>query len=693
MKTKNILAALTITMSACTTNPLLKESTMEYGAPEFDKIKAEHFMPAFRKGIEEAKAEINAIAHNSEPPTFENTILALEESGKTLKKVSNIFFNVMEADTSEDLQKIAEEVSPLLNDYSMYVSLNEPLFERVKSIYTLSEHLNLAQDQKRLLEKTYKSFVRQGALLDKDAKTLFSDYQEKLSLAQLRFSKNVLAATNAFKLNLRDKADLEGLPDYLIEQAAQTATQNGQEGWTFDLSYPMYGPFMKYSSREDLRKTIYEAYSKRAVGGEFDNTGNVLEIIDLRIKIAQSLGYRTYADYVLEERMIKSSKEVNQFLDELLGPSLPAAKKEVKRITDFAHLNGYKEKEMQAWDFSFWSEKYKNEEYAFDENELKPYFNLDSCINAVFDLAGRLYGLQFESRPDLPVYHKDVRVYDVKDKNGVHKALFYADFFPRASKRGGAWMTEFQGLGPNYRPFVSMVTNFTKPTDSAPSLITHDELCTLLHEFGHCLHAMLGEGRYESLGTTNVSTDFVELPSQIMENWAFEPEFLQSFAKHYKTGEVISTELIDKIVETKNYNAAYYQVRQLNFGILDMAWNDMDTMTNKDVLTFESDALKNVTLFPPVKGTCISTSFSHIFTGQYAAGYYSYKWSEVLEADAFSLFKEKGIFNPEVSESFRANILSRGNTEDPATMFRNFRGHDPQVGALLNKLGITSQNQ
>ncbi len=693
MKTKNILAALTITMSACTTNPLLRESTLEYGAPEFDKIKAEHYMPAFRKGIEDAKKEIDAIAHNSEPATFENTILALEESGKTLKKVSNIFFNVMEADTNEEFQKIAEEVSPLLNEYSMYVSLNEPLFERVKSIYMLGEHLNLAQDQKRLLEKTYKSFVRQGALLNKDDKALFSGYQEKLSMAQLRFSKNVLAATNAFKLNLRDKAELEGLPEFLIEQAAQTAAQNGQEGWTFDLSYPMYGPFMKYSSREDLRKTIYEAYSKRAVGGEFDNTSNVLEITDLRIKIAQSLGYLTYADYVLEERMIKSSEEVNQFLNELLKPSLPAAKNEVKHITDFAHLNGYKEKEMQAWDFSYWSEKYKNEKYTFDENELKPYFNLDSCINAVFNLAGRLYGLQFESRPDLPAYHKDVRVYDVKDKNGEHKALFYADFFPRASKRSGAWMTEFQGLGPDYRPFVSMVTNFTKPTESAPSLITHDELCTLLHEFGHSLHAMLGEGRYESLGTTNVSTDFVELPSQIMENWAFEPEFLQSFAKHYKTGEVIPTELIDKIVETKNYNAAYYQVRQLNFGILDMAWNDMETMTNKDVLTFESDALKKVTLFPPVAGTCISTSFSHIFTGQYAAGYYSYKWSEVLEADAFSLFKEKGIFNPEVSESFRANILSRGNTEDPATMFRNFRGHDPQVNALLKKLGITSQSR
>ncbi len=678
-------------MSACNTNPLLRESSLEYGAPEFDKIKTEHYMPAFRKGIEEAKSEVTAIVENPDRPTFENTILALENSGKTLDRVSGIFFNVMEADSSEELQQIAEDVTPLLNEYSMFVNLNPALFDRVKEVYEHPE--GLEQDQRRLLEKTYKSFVRGGALLSDADKAQMSELKEKLSLAQLRFSKNVLAANNAYRLNVTDEKDLAGLPDFMVEQAKETAAQHGESGWSFDLSYPMYGPFLRFSERSDLRKKMYLAYSTRATSGEFDNTSTVLEITDLRIKIAHLLGYETYADYVLEERMIKTPAEVEHFLNELLTPSLPVARKEVARIRDFARAHGYEGKELQAWDFSFWSEKYKNAHYAFNELELKPYFNLDSCINAAFSLAGRLYGLQFEERSDLPVYHKDVRVYDVKDRNGVHKALFYADFFPRASKRGGAWMTEFQGLsyenGEEHRPFVSMVTNFTKPTASAPSLITHDELCTLLHEFGHSLHAMLSEGRYESLNTTNVSTDFVELPSQFMENWAYEKEFLQGFARHYQSGEVIPDELIEKIRTTKNYNSAYLQVRQLHFGILDMAWNHLSALNVTDVIGYETQTLKKVAVFPEVPGTCISTSFTHIFTGQYAAGYYSYKWSEVLEADAFSLFEEKGIFNPEVAESFRKNILSRGNTEDPAVMFRNFRGHDPEVGALLRKLGIT----
>lgn len=693
MKNKiTVLLTALLAMNACNTNPLLEESALEYGAPQFDRIKAEHYLPAFKKGIEDAKKEIDAIVASDEEPTFENTILALENAGGLVGKVSSIFFNIMEADTSDELQKTAEEVSPLLNEYSMYINLNATLFEKVKKVYDRREELGLADDQKRLLEITYRGFVRQGALLsDKDKKT-FSDLQEKLSLAQLRYSKNLLAATNAYTLNITDKDQLSGLPDYVLTQASETAAEHGKQGWTFDLSYPVYGPFMRYADNADLRRQMYLAYSSKALGGENDNTSTVLEITNLRIQIAQLLGYETYADYVLEERMIKTPAEVNSFLEALLAPSLPAAKKEVKQIGDYAHTHGYSGKDLQAWDFSYWSEKYRNEKYDFDENALKPYFQLDSCINAVFSLAGRLYGLQFEERPDLPAYHKDVRVYDVKDRTGRHMALFYADFFPRASKRGGAWMTEFQGLkwenGVEHRPFVSMVTNFTKPTADAPALITHDELCTLLHEFGHCLHAMLSEGRYESLATTNVSTDFVELPSQIMENWAYEKEFLEGFAKHYQTREVIPSELIHKIIETKNYHSAYYQVRQLNFGILDMAWNDRSEQVSGDIVAFENRALARTALFPEVPGTCISTSFSHIFTGQYAAGYYSYKWSEVLEADAFSLFEEKGIFNTEVSESFRANILSRGNTVEPAEMFRAFRGHDPEVGALLKKLGI-----
>ena len=678
-------------MCACNTNPLLRESSLPYGAVEFDKIKNEHYLPAFKKGIEEAKATVDEIIADPEYPTFENTVLRLENSGETLDRVAGIFFNIREADSSDELQQIAVEVSPLLNEYEVYVSTNPVLFDRVKEVYEHSEKLE--QDQKRLTEKIYKSMVRGGALLSEEDKAKFAALSEKLSLLQLEFSKNALAATNAFSLNLQDEKELAGLPESLVEQAAELAQEKGQSGWTFDLSYPMYSPFMKYCDERSLREQMYKAYASRACGGEFDNSQVVLDITSTRIEIAQLLGYKSYADYVLEERMLKSTEQVYDFLNQLLIPSLPVAKQEVKAVLDYARGKGFPEKELQAWDFSYWSDKYQKAFYDFDEEQLKPYLELDSCVKAVFDLAGKLYGLNFELREDLPVYHPDVKVYDVKDRTGRHMALFYVDFFPRASKRSGAWMTEFRGLkqkdGQEIRPLVSLVTNFTKPSASKPSLISHYELTTLLHEFGHSLNAILSEGRYGSLTTTNVSTDFVELPSQIMENWAFETEFLQSFAKHYQSSEVIPDELIQKIIATKNYNSAYFQVRQLNYGYLDMAWNTLETMTDKDVLSFEKEATKRCSLLPEVEGACISTAFTHIFTGQYAAGYYSYKWSEVLEADAFSLFKEKGIFNPEVAESFRANILSQGNNEDPAVLFRKFRGRDPQAEALLKKLGIT----
>ena len=678
-------------MCACNTNPLLRESSLPYGAVEFDKIKNEHYLPAFKKGIEEAKATVDEIIADPEYPTFENTVLRLENSGETLDRVAGIFFNIREADSSDELQQIAVEVSPLLNEYEVYVSTNPVLFDRVKEVYEHSEKLE--QDQKRLTEKIYKSMVRGGALLSEEDKAKFAALSEKLSLLQLEFSKNALAATNAFSLNLQDEKELAGLPESLVEQAAELAQEKGESGWTFDLSYPMYSPFMKYCDERSLREQMYKAYASRACGGEFDNSQVVLDITSTRIEIAQLLGYKSYADYVLEERMLKSTEQVYDFLNQLLIPSLPVAKQEVKAVLDYARGKGFPEKELQAWDFSYWSDKYQKAFYDFDEEQLKPYLELDSCVKAVFDLAGKLYGLNFELREDLPVYHPDVKVYDVKDRTGRHMALFYVDFFPRASKRSGAWMTEFRGLkqkdGQEIRPLVSLVTNFTKPSASKPSLISHYELTTLLHEFGHSLNAILSEGRYGSLTTTNVSTDFVELPSQIMENWAFETEFLQSFAKHYQSSEVIPDELIQKIIATKNYNSAYFQVRQLNYGYLDMAWNTLETMTDKDVLSFEKEATKRCSLLPGVEGACISTAFTHIFTGQYAAGYYSYKWSEVLEADAFSLFKEKGIFNPEVAESFRANILSQGNNEDPAVLFRKFRGRDPQAEALLKKLGIT----
>ena len=707
---KRILAAaggILCLLSSCDNkmNPLLTDSTLPYGAPQFDKIKTEHYLPAFEQAITEAKAEIDAIVNNPDAPTFENTIAALDEAGGRLNDAAGIFYNLMEADTNDQMQDIAEKVSPMMTEYSMYVSLNEPLFARVKAVHESAE--GLEPDHARLLEKTWKSFVRSGANLGAEDKETYSKLSEQLSLLTLQYGKNVLAATNAFTLNLTDEADLEGLPDFVREAAVETAKSKEMEGWAFDLSAPSYGAFMKYSTRRDLRQKMWMAYNTRATEGENSNIELCRQIAESRLKIANILGYETFADYALEERMAKNPQTVNEFIQKLLEPSLPAAKAEVKELYEYARANGFEDSEIQPWDFGFWSEKLKDARYSINDEQLKPYFRLESCIDAAFGLAGKLYGLTFEERKDIPVYHPDVKVYDVKDADGVHKALFYADFFPRASKRGGAWMTEFRGQsivnGVEKRPFISLVTNFTKPTAGKPALLTHDELTTLLHEFGHSLHGILAEGRYSSLTGTNVSRDFVELPSQIMENWAFEPEFLDTFARHFETGEALPDTLINKIVEAKNYNAAYAQVRQLQFGILDMAWHtlkggsesghfdrlsDLKTMQELGTIAFEKAALKSSNVIPSIPEACISTSFSHIFSGGYSAGYYSYKWSEVLEADAFSLFKEKGIFSTEVSHSFRDNILSKGCSEDEDVLYRRFRGHDPEPEALLEKLGI-----
>lgn len=707
---KRILAAaggILCLLSSCDNkmNPLLTDSTLPYGAPQFDKIKTEHYLPAFEQAITEAKAEIDAIVNNPDAPTFENTIAALDEAGGRLNDAAGIFYNLMEADTNDQMQDIAEKVSPMMTEYSMYVSLNEPLFARVKAVHESAE--GLEPDQARLLEKTWKSFVRSGANLGAEDKETYSKLSEQLSLLTLQYGKNVLAATNAFTLNLTDEADLEGLPDFVREAAVETAKSKEMEGWAFDLSAPSYGAFMKYSTRRDLRQKMWMAYNTRATEGENSNIELCRQIAESRLKIANILGYETYADYALEERMAKNPQTVNEFIQKLLEPSLPAAKAEVKELYEYARANGFEDSEIQPWDFGFWSEKLKDARYSINDEQLKPYFRLESCIDAAFGLAGKLYDLTFEERKDIPVYHPDVKVYDVKDADGVHKALFYADFFPRTSKRGGAWMTEFRGQsivnGVEKRPFISLVTNFTKPTAGKPALLTHDELTTLLHEFGHSLHGILAEGRYSSLTGTNVSRDFVELPSQIMENWAFEPEFLDTFARHFETGEALPDTLINKIVEAKNYNAAYAQVRQLQFGILDMAWHtlkggsesghfdrlsDLKTMQELGTIAFEKAALKSSNVIPSIPQACISTSFSHIFSGGYSAGYYSYKWSEVLEADAFSLFKEKGIFSTEVSHSFRDNILSKGCSEDEDVLYRRFRGHDPEPEALLEKLGI-----
>ena len=673
-------------------NPFLRESSLPFGAPEFDKIKIEHYLPAFEAGIAEGKAEIDAIVANQEEPTFENTIEAMEYAGATLNKVAGIFFNLMEAHTSDQMQALAEQVSPMLTEFSMYTSLNAPLFERVKAVYEKKDVLGLDQDQMKLLEDTYKGFVRGGANLSDEDKALYSKWSEELSLASLQFSKNVLAATNAYTLHVTDSADLAGLPDYVKAMGAETAAEKGLEGWAFALQYPSFAPFMKFSESRELRRQMWTAYNTKAVAGEYDNTEIVKKIVDLRIRIANILGYETYADYALEPRMAKDKKTVNEFISQLLEPSLPYAKKDVKAVTDYARKNGF-EGELMPWDFSYWSERLQKEKYSLNEELLKPYFQLENCIDAVFGLATRLYGITFHEMKDIPVYHEEVKVYEVKDVDGSHLALLYADFFPRSSKRGGAWMTEFRGQsirnGVEERPFVNIVMNFTKPTAEAPSLLTHGELTTFLHEFGHALHGILAQGRYPSLTGTGVSRDFVELPSQLMENWAYEPEYLNSFAKHYQTGEAIPMELIDKIVAAKNFQAGYAQVRQLHFAYLDMAWHTLAEVPAEGILEFEHKALAPYAVMPSVEGTGFSTSFSHIFTGGYSAGYYSYKWAEVLEADAFSLFKEKGIFNTEVSGAFRKEILEKGGMEDESVIYRNFRGHDPQPEALREKLGLT----
>lgn len=672
-------------------NPLLIKSTLPFSAPAFDKIENRHYIPAFKQAIEDGKTEIDAIVNNVEAPSFRNTIEALEYSGETLGRISHIFYNLLEANTDEEMQNIAEEISPLTTEFSMYILLNEGLFQRIKEVYDHRNELKLDNVEMRLLEETYKSFARNGANLSPEDKAVYSKYVEELSLLSLQFGKNVLAATNAFTLNITEESELAGLPDYVKEQAADEAKSKGVTGWLFNLTAPSYIPFMKFNERRDLREKMYRKYSTRAFGGELDNSNTIKRIAELRIKVANILGYNNFAEYQIEQRMAKSPANVNEFLNKLLNPALPKARQEVEELNLYAKANGFDGDELMPWDFSFYAEKLRAEKYELRDEQLKPYFQLESCINAMFDLANRLYGLSFTEIDDVPVYHKDVKVYNVKDKDGSHLALFYADFFPRESKRGGAWMTEFRGQriydNVDERPHISIVTNFTKPTSETPSLITHDEFTTLLHEFGHALHGIMTKGTYESMSGTNVDHDFVELPSQIMENWCYEPEYLQTFAKHYQTGETIPVELIDKIVKTKNYLSAYYHIRQLQFGILDMTWHSLTDIFEEEPLKFEKNALLSTNVLPSIPECIISTSFSHIFAGGYCAGYYSYKWAEVLAADGYSLFKEKGIFNREIADKFRV-LLEKGDSVDPEVLYRDFRGHNPEPEALLKQLMI-----
>ena len=671
-------------------NPLLTESALPFGAPQFDKIENKHYLPAFEQAINEGKQEIDAIVANPDAPTFQNTVEALEYAGSRLNSIADIFYNILEANSDDELQDIAEKVSPMLTEYDMYVSLNEKLFKRVKTVYEQRDSLNLDPDQQMLLKKQYKGFERNGANLSPDDKKTYSEYEEQLSLLTLQYGRNLLASTNAFTMVLTQESDLAGLPGYIRDMAAQAAREKDTEGWLFDLSYPSYSGFIKFSDRRDLREKMYRAYNRRAFQDEFDNTEVIRKIVDLRYKEAALLGYKDFADYQTEMRMVGSGKAVWEFIDKLKDPALPVAKDELAQLNRYAKSIGFEGDERMPWDFSYYNEKQRISQYNLTDEELKPYFRLEDCIDAIFSLANRLYGITFKPA-DVPVYHPDVKAYEVRDADGSFLALFYADFFPRASKRNGAWMTQFRGLkienGIEERPFISLVTNFTKPTADTPSLITHDEFTTMLHEFGHSLHGILAKGRYPSLTCTNVDHDFVELPSQIMENWAYEKEYLTTFAKHYQTGQPLPDSLIAKIKASKNYMSAYYHMRQIQFGILDMSWHTLTALPDQSVLDFEKSVLKPTDVLPSVPDCIISTSISHLFSGGYAAGYYSYKWAEVLAADGFSLFEEKGIFDKETAGKFR-HLLESGGSIDAAQLYRDFRGHDPEPAALLRQLDI-----
>ena len=683
--------SLTLGASGADVNPLLVESTAPHGAPQFTQITNEHYKPAFEQAVREARADIAAIVGNAQAPTFANTIEALEFSGRRLDRISNIFFNLNEAHTNDTMQALALELSPMLTEFSNDVSLDPKLFARVKAVYDRRESLGLNAEQRRLLEKTYKGFARSGAALSDGDKKIYRELTARLSELSLQFNQNSLAATNAFTLHVTDPAVVGELPDFVREGMAAEAKERGLDGWVVTLQIPSMVPFMTYSSNRALKEKLWRAYNTRCVGGEFDNSAIVEEIADKRLQLAGLLGYETYADYVLEERMAESSPTVNAFLAELLDRAVEAARRDVETVAGYARAQGF-DAELMPWDFGYYSEKLKHERYELSEELTKPYFQLENVRRGMFELANRLYGITLRENPEIPVYHPDVKAYEVFDADGSFLAVLYMDFFPRASKRGGAWMTEFrqQGVenGVETRPLISVVYNFTKPTDSLPSLLTFDEVTTMLHEFGHALHGIFAAGTYPSLTGTAVYRDFVELPSQIMENWAYEKEFLDLFAVDYRTGEKMPAELIRRILDAKNYLAAYSHIRQVAYGLGDMAWHSISEPVKMPVVDFEKKAMARAQVLPYVDGQCTSTSFGHIFSGGYAAGYYSYKWAEVLEADAFSLFKEKGIFDRETAASFRENILSKGGSEHPMKLYVRFRGHKPDTQALFDKMGI-----
>lgn len=670
-------------------NPLLQE----FNTAPFSKISAEDYKPAIKIEIENTKKEIELIASNTTIPTFENTTVALDFTGQKLDRITSVFFNLNSAETSDEIQKIAKEISPWLSEFKNDITLNEQLFKRVKTVYHSKKTLSLTHEQSMLLEKQYKGFARNGANLNDTDKTELRKIDSELSKLSLQFGENVLAETNNFEMLISNEDDLSGLPDSVKEAAKETAKSKDKEGWVFTLDYPSYIPFMTYAENRNLRKELAIAAGKKAFqDNDFNNEKIVLTIVKLRHQRANLLGYQTHAHFVLEERMAETPENVISFSNDLLQKAKPAAQKEFNELEAYAKkLDGIDQ--LQKWDGAFYAEKLKKERFNLDQEILKPYFKLENVIDGVFTIATKLYDLQFEEVFDIDTYHKDVKTYNVIDTKGNFIAVFYADFHPRSGKRNGAWMTSYKPQqvkdGVNDRPHISIVCNFTKPTETKPSLLTFNEVTTLFHEFGHALHGMLANTTYNSLSGTSVSWDFVELPSQVLENWCYEKEALKLFAKHYETGEVIPMEYVTKIKESASFHEGMQTLRQLSFGLLDMYWHGGKSPSSiTSVKEFETAAFKETKLYPDVEENCMSTAFSHIFQGGYSAGYYSYKWAEVLDADAFEYFLEKGIFNKEVATKFKENVLSKGGTEKPMELYKRFRGQEPKPDALLKRAGL-----
>jgi peptidyl-dipeptidase Dcp len=673
-------------------NPLMLPFETPHKTAPFALIENQHFLPALKDAMVMGRGEIEAIANNSEAPTFENTIEELEKSGRMLDRVNAIFGNLRSAETNEELQKIAQEASPLLTKYQNDISLHPELFARVKSVYDKRGQMSLNPEQTMLLDNTYKQFIRRGANLSEDQKVRFREISTELSLLSLKFGDNVLKETNKYQKHITDKEQLTGLPESLLEAAAARARAKNLEGWLFDITMPMYGPFMRYSANRNLRQELYMAFSSKGFkGDEFDNQQNVKRMAELRLEMARLLGYNTYADYVLERSMASNTKGVYQLLDQLLEAATPVAMSEKMEVESFARSMGFEET-LMPWDWSYYAEKLKEKKFDLNDEMIKPYFELSRTIDGVFGLATDLFGITFRLNRNIPVYHEEVLPYEVYDEDGSFLAVLYTDFHPRAGKQGGAWMSSFKSQwmenGEDSRPHTTIVMNFTRPTDSNPSLLTFNEFRTFLHEFGHALHGMLSKTTYSNLSGTSVYRDFVELPSQIMENWAVEKEFLDRFAVHYETGEKIPADLVQRIKDSENFNTGSATLRQLSFGYLDMNWHTLEAPYQGDLKDFEEEAMKKTQLFPHVKGVAMSTQFSHLFAGGYAAGYYSYKWSEVLDADAFSLFRQNGLFDKATAKSFRENILQRGGTEHPMELYKRYRGQEPAVEALLERSGL-----